>query len=225
MAKVIARRWWVFLPFALVTALLTAQAGSRIAPEYQTTASVLLVGPFETVPQVEDQVVRSINPYLAQGISTTANVMKVVLESQESRQKIVQRGGSGAYSIRVQARTPIVNISVATANRELTLKTASAVSSLMREELQARQDAFKSPRQSHITTQTLDAIGSISVVRNGLKQIRVVIIALGLGLAVAASVFANGLLEWNRRRWSAKARAAADAGVSVDKMHRSSPVS
>lgn len=224
LAKVVARRWWVFLPFALITALLTAQADSRIAPEYQTTASVLLVGPSQTVPEVEGQVVRSVNPYLSQGINTTASAMKVVLESVDSRRKVIAAGGSAAYSVQVQTRTPIMNIAVATGDRDLTLKTASLVSQQLAIELRARQAAFKAPPQSFITAQILDNVGEIYEVRNGLKQIRVIIIALGLGLGVAVALFANALLDWNRRRWSAKTRAAAEAGVLVDKVQRSSAV-
>lgn len=200
LAKVVARRWWTFLPLAVLTLLMTTQVDSRIAPEYQTTASILLVGPFQTVPEVEDQVTRAINPYLAQGIGTTANAMKVVLESQESRQKVIQAGGSNGYSIKVQSRTPIMSISVATGNRDLSIKTAALVTDLLNQELKARQDAFKAPEQSHITTQTLDAVGSVATIRNGLKQIRVVIVAIGLSLAVAASVLANALLAWWSRR-------------------------
>lgn len=217
MARVVGRRWWVFLPLSLLTLLLTLNVDSRIKPEYQTSVTLLLVGPSETVPQVDDRIVKSINPYLNQGISTTASVMKVVLESPDSRRKVIEAGGSSAYSVGVQTRTPIMRIQIATRDRELTVKTAAVVADLLRDELKARQEAFNAPQASHITTQTLDAVGSVGEVRNGLKQIRVVILALGLGIATAATLMVNAMLAWLLRRRKDKVRLAAETGFVNDK--------
>src|SRR3954463_12501140 len=95
---IVLRRWYVCLPLCGLAVLGVMRAGDSVAFEYDSQATVMLVGPQESVPVDPTKPVRN-NPYLSNGLIATAQAMQVVMSSQDVRAAMAKAGGNPAYVV------------------------------------------------------------------------------------------------------------------------------
>lgn len=120
-ARITAKRWYVFIPLALITAFFAYQAYSGVKPQYYTSVSVGLVS-----PSVKDVAVQSSpsDPVFqvsnglqdAGGVSLLANLLSIGLRDASVQAQVRAAGGSGSYSSEVfnlpnAGQLPIVVVS------------------------------------------------------------------------------------------------------------------
>jgi hypothetical protein len=188
------RRWYVFLPALLVTAVLTMSAGSSIAPEYETTGAALLVPPGVASEKV--------NPYAA---SSGPEVLRTIVNGSAVRGRFAAQGLEPGYEITVTTRTPIYQIRVRSGDRQRTVGTASAVIEALRQELAKGQREFGIPPEAMVTVQIIDAPDSVVEVGTGTLPIKALVALLGLSASVALAVTYDDIRNLIRRRRSDRA--------------------
>ena len=201
------RRWYVLLPALLVTALLTAGAGSSIAPEYETTGAALLVPPAVAEGPA--------NPYAA---SSGPEVLRTIVSGSAVRSKLAAQGLEAGYDLSVTSRTPIFNITVRSDGQQKALGTGAAVVEALRQELINAQAGFGVPPAAMASVQVIDAPDTAAEVGSGAVRVKAVVGLLGVvGSLALAVTFDDLLLLLRKRRQSFRVRRASSA---VARSHR-----
>lgn len=213
---IVLRRWYVFLPLCGLAYLGVVEAGESVQTEYQAEATVLLVGPSQSLPFDPTKTVRT-NPYLQQGLTTTGQAMHAVMSSQDVRQAMIEEGGTGNYVVEASQRNPLLTVSITAASAEQASRTSTVFPALLTSELDKLQDNARAPVGQRVTVQSLTAGDSPLGVRTGLRKAQAVAAGLGLGLAAAAALaFEALMIALRRRRANAETRRRNGAHADVD---------
>lgn len=194
----VLRRWYVFLPLLALTALVALRVGESITPEYEVSATAILV-PGSASTDIED-------PYGSR--SDTAQVLAIVMDSTASRDLIEQQGLDREYEFRSRDRSPILNLTVLSETSEESMATGQAVLDLAREELANRQSGAGLPPDAQISLQILQAPHVSDVVAEGKMRNMAVIGIIGAALSLLVAVLFDDLMglfkqwvnRWRERR-------------------------
>ena len=219
----VLRRWYVALPVAVLAVVAAALAGSRIQPEYATTAqvqitapNVALVGgiqalaPDESGEEVEEV---TINPFLSGGAQTMAQTMEKTMGNQQVRREIVVRGGSSAYTVKAQTRTPFLQLGVVAESAAQASRTAELFGQVLRRELETLQDLKGAPAVQQFTVTDLAVGETPSAGKDGLRKVQAIVLGVGLALAVGLALLLEG---YHRSRARRLARRRALAGLAPE---------
>lgn len=195
------RRWYILLPLLALTAVGALKIGEGVHPQYEVTATAILV-PGPEVTEIE-------SPYGNR--NETAQVLGILLGNTEARDAIETQGLSPEYEINVRDRSNIVNLTVLTDSEDESLSTGEAVLGLGQKELQQRQDAAGIPANAQIGLQILQPPTVSDVVAEGKLRNMAIVGILGAALSLLAAVLFDdlmGLATRSVRRW--RGRQSAD---------------
>lgn len=190
----VVRRWYVFLPLMVLTALGTLQIGQATPTEHEVSATaVLLSGEAEST---------SSSPYGGRG--DTAQVLTIVLDSPASRDAIEAQGLLRDYEISSGRDSAILEVTVVGESEQQALDTSQAVIDLAGEELTTRQAESGIPKAARLRMQVLQSPFVSDVVAEGKLRNMAVAGVLGGGLSLLVAVLFDDIVglvrRWRRTR-------------------------
>lgn len=211
----VVRRWYVFLPLIALTVLGVLEVGEGVDPQYEVTATAILV-PGTASSEID-------NPYGS--MDETNQVLSIVVEGTEARERIEAAGLEPGYELDPRSRSRIMNFLVVSDSPEVGLTTGDAVLELARQELAERQGAVGIPEDAQVGLQVLQAPTVAEVVTEGKTRSMAIVGVLGSGFAVLVAVLFDDLVGL-LKRWLAawRKRRAARKGTSEDVESPSSDV-
>lgn len=190
----VLRRWYILLPLLALTGVAALEAGQGIRPQYEVAATAMVV-PGSTPAEVQ-------NPY--GGLDDAAQVLAIVLTSNESRAAIAEQGLNPGYTVAAASRSTIVSFSVQDAAPDVGIATLQAVMAAAADELSSRQSEAGLSDTAQYGIDTLQAPSVSAVVADGKTRIMAIIGLLGAALSFLAAVLFDdivGLIKrWRRKR-------------------------
>lgn len=190
----VLRRWYVFLPLLALTVYGALRVGEGVAPEYEVTATAILV------PGPEPSLIE--NPYGS--LDQTSQVLAIVLDDSATREEFTARGLDAEYDIEPRSRSRIMDVTVLTPTAELSLATAEAVLDRVSAELLDRQESAGIREDSRISLQVLQAPSVSDVVTEGKLRNMVVVGIVGAALSLLVAVLFDDMVglvrRWLRRK-------------------------
>jgi hypothetical protein len=216
---IVLRRWYVFIPLCLLAYLGVQRASESVQTEYQTEATVLLVGPVESTPVIDPTKPVRVNPYLSQGLTGTGQALQAVMTSQHARVGMAESGGSPAYEVVASNRNPLLTMTVTAPTAQMASETSKTFPKQMARELDRLQDEAGAPRNQRVSVQALTVGDAPIGVRTGLRKAQAIAGGLGLGIAVGASLALEALLiAWRRRRGTRGRRRSGAKAAAVQQV-------
>lgn len=213
--KLVARRWYVAVPIVIVTLAAAVALGSAIQPEYNTTATVILVPPTTSAATPANGATPAPgNPWLRIGETQMAQAVQIAVSSGETRQKVVAAGGDAAYEITLVTRSSIMTVEISSETNAKALATVEAVTKLISEEVVAQQAKYKPKAGEEISTQVLDAGLNVTPSRSNVLRAQIVVLAIGL-LLMAAAVVAYDAFARRKLTKAVNARAGLRANATA----------
>ena len=180
MLRVLVRRWYVIVPMLLMTALGGWLVTSMMEPEYESTASLVLLGPNMGKEG-------AVNPYLDFGGSheTTAFVLASNLSSETVVERLYEAGATGTYLVTASGG-PIIGVQATGRDEAEAMRTGQVVVTAVTDELRVLQERAGGPPESFLRAETVLYPDTASF-RVGSK-IRVLVAIGVLGIAASLSV-------------------------------------
>ncbi len=229
--RITIRRWYVFVPLAVLAAVGSAVVARTVAVEYTNDASMLLVNP-EPAAILEDEVPSdAVEPYpyasesssedepsgnrwlsFSGSLNTAAQALQLSATSQEMRDELEAEGLSPIYSVTPDRKNPILVLQTSSADPAVSQATLDRLIELISDDLDARQAAAGAPESTKIRAEVLARDRSPERATGARVRVQLLALALGLALAAATSVAVDQLL----RRRQARVAEHADADLVAD---------
>lgn len=194
------RRWYILLPLLALTAFGALRVGEGVDPEYEVTATAILV-PGSAESEIE-------SPYGNR--NETTQVLSILLGATEARASIEAQGLDPDYEIMTRDRSNIVNLSVLSDSEQVSLDTGEAVLTLAAEELAQRQTQAGIPDPAQIGLEVLQPPTVSDVVVQGQLRNMVVVGILGASVSLLVAVLFDDIVGLTKR-WLHRWRARRDA--------------
>jgi teichuronic acid exporter len=229
---VIGRRWKITVPLVLLTVAASLTVGSAISPDYEASASVLLVGPASANGATETTATTApgnaqpqttapplaepeSNPLLTlnQSLISTARATLEAISSQSTRRSLSEAGLSTDFEITVAQKDPIMQIVVTAPQAQQALETIDTLQNAVLEDLNARQEQAGAPTDTRIQVQTLST-SEPRAINSGRVRAQLVVVALGFAVTTIAAFAAEAFAQ---RRFSA---GGGTDSVGSDTPHR-----
>lgn len=192
------RRWYVFLPLLALTVFVTLRVGQGINPQYEVTATTVLVSAPES-PRYD-------NPYGT--LDETNQVLEIVLDDSATREQIGAAGLDPEYVVNARSRSRITEIVVVSATAQLALATGEAVIERGQQELAERQSAADIPSTAQVQLQVLQAPSVSDTVTQGKRRSMAITFILGGATSALVAVLVDDLVGFLRRRGPQRPRRA-----------------
>lgn len=184
------RRWYILLPLLGLTGWGAYVAGEGVAPEYEVRATALIT------PGREPQTTP--NPY--GGIDQANAAVAIVLNSTDTRDRLVAEGFVPGYEVTTESRSSIMVISVRGHEPGITVRTGEALLEAAAQELDGRQAAAGVPPSSRFGIQALAEPTLMDVVHEGKTRLQAIVGVVGAGLALTVAVLFDDIVGLVRRR-------------------------
>ncbi|WP_250283794.1 hypothetical protein [Frankia sp. CiP1_Cm_nod2] len=206
---VLTRRWYVVLPLFVFFAL-TAGFMARATPySYTGKATVVLLSP--SVKLMNEPTAS--NPFLAfsGNLSATATVLMRILTDEEAAQKLVDAGGTAAYTIGPDPTAPgapLLVMETKDNDPAVASRTMDGLIELLKTELKDQQTKARAPADVLITA---TVVSDLEPVRSGSAKKKVIAGGAAVALVVPMlTAFAAEGAAFRRAR-----RRAGDLGVAA----------
>ena len=190
----VLRRWYVFLPLMVVTVLATLQVGASTPTQHEVSATTILVYGSGS----------SDYEGAYGGRSDTTQVMGVILDAPEMRERIEAQGLERDYEVHTESDSALMEVTVLAGTKQQGMDTVEALLELTTQELQRRQTAAEVPRAAQIRMQVLQAPHVSEVVAEGKLRNMAVVGIVGASLSLLVAILFDdltGLLaRWRDRR-------------------------
>jgi hypothetical protein len=187
--RVLVRRWWVFAPALVLSAIASIGTYHVLPAHYRGDASVLFLMP----PRGDGQ---AVNPYLDFGGSlySTADVVSRVLMADDMIARIRAKGDATTYAVSLAfgSSAPIVSISVLADDPALVKRTINDLLVQLDAQLSHRESASGAPRSTWIRTTTLSKSSTPVVLRSTKVRGGIAVFAFGLVIAAVATFLVEG---------------------------------
>lgn len=170
--------------------------------EYSARGTARLVGPG----------VGGYNPYADSRF--TVRILEEVLAGEAAHARVVEAGGTGAYSIEQEDRdtAPIVYLTATGETAEEAARTFAAARDVASDELETRQAGLGAPEGSRIGLFELSVPSEPSELTSGLARPLITVAGLGGVAAVGLALLVDNLAQALRRRLEARSLEAATDG-------------
>lgn len=155
--RVLLRRWFIVLFGLALTAGAALYVYQNSPQSYATNSRLLLLLP----PGASGaELPNSPFIYLPQGLNILAQLLRTEAATHRFQQGLVADGYTATYAVGVDARDPILTVSVEGADPEMVLDTRDAVISRITDELNRVQDEEDVPdrQRAHIRTSGVDDV-------------------------------------------------------------------
>jgi capsular polysaccharide biosynthesis protein len=186
--SILSRRWVVVVPLVVLTAFAALFAPRTVDPTYDATSSAILVG-----PSAGESWQKS-NPFLNVGLATTAAALVVAADAPATRKAVGEAGNASDYKVaQAASRSPIVKVQASADTPKIAVATVNQVIDIMSRQLAQSQDAVEAPRNSRLTMQRLTPEILPAPVYDGATRVRLVALAVGLGVTITLALVLDGL--------------------------------
>jgi hypothetical protein len=205
----LGRRW--YLTLILVVAVIggTVFAASRVSLDYKATATTTLLPPPVSSKFVGTPAL--MNPYLGQGIESTALAVSVAMTGDRAvTDRVVRQGGSDNFDVSQgpNSGTPLINIEATSTNPEQATKTVAILTDLLHQQLVTMQSDARAPAATWITASTIASGGPPTALRGSRTRVAVAVGAAGFAVMFGLVLLIDGMLT---RRWRTRRRAPQDS--------------
>jgi uncharacterized protein involved in exopolysaccharide biosynthesis len=217
LARVLLRRFYIFVPIVLVAFVLGTQASGRIDPEYTSSGAAVLQGSSVGIDDSGKTI--PVNPVTnySSSLATLGQVLALSVESGTGRGRIAAEGLSVRYDVAPDNRSPLMRVTATSSDPEVAQATVNRVLELMSEDLAARQSG--APQHSLVELVVLAEPYLPGVDESSAGRVRLMFVGAGVIGATAACVVFDAL--WRMRRgdgrrrtgWPARGARGDDAGA------------
>ena len=191
LAKVLLRRWAVFVPLALLTAGAAWGATTQLPPAFSATASVILLPPTGG---------EGPNAYLSLGIPTTAESLAVATTDDLVREELLAGGASPDFEVVADRRSALLQVTAEAGSRARAVATVEDLLEVLAQRLDRQQDDVSASPDARITLQSLTPTILAVPVTESTTRVVVVVVAVGLALATGAALAVEGFARRRQRR-------------------------
>ncbi|MEV6525255.1 hypothetical protein AB0M43_25205 [Longispora sp. NPDC051575] len=207
--RLLLRRWFVFVPLLLITAVATLQTSNYVKPEFTATGSLLLVPPNgKAAPVPAGKQAPPGNPWAELGPVQMAQAVTIILESQKMRQAAAAEGVEPGYTLKIVTRSAIIEAAVTSKSTAKAQATVQWVLKTITNEINDKQKAFAEQPTLKINTETLDGAGTVVPVTTGVRRAQIGIAGVGFLLTIVATIIVDALITMIRRRREKMVRGA-----------------
>ncbi len=198
---ILLRRWWVVLPVLIITAAAVANVGSDKRPTYQASLELVLLTPALTIVDDDTGETRTTNPYLAfsSALGTVAKLVAASVNATEAQIALRDEGSTAAYVVTAPDRSPFLNVTAIGTSPEEVRQTSLAVVNLIRDSLQARQDASGVTQDARISISEVAPVALIAQAPD-MSRLRAAYAGIGIVVAVGLAFLVEGAVVLARRR-------------------------
>ena len=155
--KVLARRWYVFIPALALSGVVTLALYHHLKPTYEAKSIILLVPPKAT-PTGNAAVLVPSNPYLGFGnLNTVAAILSASETSPAAVSRLAHLGVTDTYTIVPDplGQIPELNVTVDGKSSVTVLAESKTIDSDISQYLVSTQNASSAPQLTWITTNLL----------------------------------------------------------------------
>lgn len=196
LTKLLARRWYLALPFLVATGAATLFLANTIQPDYKLISHVILTPAPALDGSDEAKATAATNPWTTLGASALAQSGKLSIGGEAVVEDLATRGLSDSYTVTIDNWTPIITIEVVGHTPAQAMATTDTLVSMFQtniKELQKSQGAADAALMGvrRLPGDTLEA--STSNVKRAVIAVGAAGLLLSCGLTVALDV-------WIRRR-------------------------
>lgn len=212
--RILLSRWQVVVPALALTALAAAFATQTVAPAWQATGTMVLLGPSTATEQFQGQIEsKAVNPYLEFGgaLDVTAEVLSKVMVSDTVVQRLRLRGATAEYEVGTgsDGGSPIINIIATGRDAKVARRTVQAVATELRRELQRRQTTAGAPTTQLIRAEQVTVPSSATRLIGDKVRAAAAVLAMGVAFTFSLAFLTESVIEQRaRRRRLASARTA-----------------
>ncbi|WP_250002925.1 hypothetical protein [Actinoplanes sp. M2I2] len=215
LTKVLLRRWYLTVPFLLLTAYAAYWTGSTIQPDYVATSYVQVVPP--TAPEEPQTGVPKknpgpINPWLSLGYNALGQAAVLTVQDTTVLEQLKAQGLSDTVLITLDDQSPVVTIEAIGTTKEQAAATTEEVVKRLDVSVRELQAEYGAKKTSYATTRRLDQGTNIVEKNSKVKRALVAVLGAGVLASTAVTIGVDALLR--RRSRLKAARAADDAGTT-----------
>jgi len=219
---VLARRFYITVPL-LALAVGGAYMYTRgIAPEYHSTASIVLIGP--TAP-TDKAAPPPVNPYVTLGTATVATTIQLDTASAQTLSQIAAAGNSTNFTVSGVSRTSIVTIEATAKTPHQATSTANQLVSIIKADLATRQKPYAPNPADQITVQVLSPAQVATADTTSRTKSEAIMIGVALVIAILLTLVIDAILNSRqRRRTPAHAADPLSGELTAEKQQRTTVV-
>ena len=196
--RILFRRWYVVLPALLLTVGGAAFTFKTVAPSYEATGAVVLLGPATAgAPVAGEPSPPPVNPYLEFGgaLETTGLILSRSLMSEATVTRLATQGASATYEVGTgsDGGSPIVNVIATGADEAAAKRTVTIVIAEVRNELKRRQEAAGAPASQFIRVEDVTVPTNATKMAGSTMRAVAAVMALGLALSLGLGFMAEAI--------------------------------
>jgi capsular polysaccharide biosynthesis protein len=191
--RVLARRWYVFVPCLVVFLLIAAVLVANVKPTYDAEGSVVLLNVAQTNGQNGP-----INPFQSADYQANqfALIMEDVLTSERMRDTLAAQGVGRDYEITNSTnQTPVLFLAVHATSADGATAAYRALIEQLRKELDAQQAAVQAPTQTRYTPVDLTVPATPEPKVGSRVQVGLFVGIIGIALSIAITLVFESLVS------------------------------
>ncbi|WP_250034295.1 hypothetical protein [Paractinoplanes maris] len=214
LTKVLLRRWYLTVPFLLLTAFAAYWTGSTIKPDYVATSYVQVVPP--TAPEVPltDPAKRKdlgpVNPWLSLGFKSLGQAAVLTVSDTAVLKQLEAQGLSDTVVITIDDQSPVITVEAVGTTKEQAGATTEEVVKRLGGAVQELQAEYGAKKTSYATTRRLDQGVNIEEKNSKVKRALVAVLGAGVLFSTAVTIGVDALLRRRTRRIGAQAEAGSE---------------
>jgi hypothetical protein len=203
--KILLSRWYVVIPALLATAAGAYLAMGAVAPSYESTGALVLLGPKTSGAPVQgESPPAEVNPYLEFGgaLEVTGDVLSKAMLSDATTRKLAAAGWTAAYEVGTgsDGGSPIINVVATGTSEAVTVGTVNAVEQEMRAELDRRQKLAGAPPSQYIRLEVVATPTTPKVLMGSKIRAAGAVLALGAMTTFGLAFLVESIAESRARR-------------------------
>jgi hypothetical protein len=198
--QVLARWWFLTLPGLILTPLVALAVALLVAPEYQATATLIVLGPNPPARVSPTGPLVRPNPYLGFGRSLDVAadlIVRIMANDPVVRQRMRDAGATAKYDLSVGTEGgPMINVLATSRKPADALTTAAIIDRGIQDILAEHQKQTGAPADTWIRAQTITASNQATLALASPIRAFIALAALGLAAVVGLAYLLQALEGW-----------------------------
>jgi len=191
--RILLHRWYLILPCVILTAAASWGAYASVAPDYESSGSLLLLNP----PSQVDKATGRANPYVG-NLVTAGSVVSVILNSPAYHREFKDRGVTGTYTVFADPSSPIIIVTSRDDTPEQAQASTEQVLEKFDEVLVARQSDLGVPNSIRVTTQVVTAPSVPTPINGSRLRAALAVFAVGIAFTLLGTFALEGIARSRR---------------------------
>jgi capsular polysaccharide biosynthesis protein len=217
---VLARRFYITVPLAAASLIGAYAMASSVQPEYNATASVVLLGPTAPAPD-RTAAPAPVNPYVSMSAATLTAAIQVSLTSTDSLAKLQAQHLSTNFSVTNVNRSTVIAFTATSSDPRQAAATANQLVNLMRSELSARQQPYTKNVSEQVTLQPLSTAAVAAPDTSSRTKAEAIAMGAAIVVTILLVLIIDAILASRKRRRDVTSHART---ISSDAAQERTPV-